>query len=88
MRAEDHSGRLSIRALMTDNLGRLGIRSAQILVVIALASVVVLALVQVKLVIIPVLIALILAAAQCVYSVDRAHAFLRSGPSAATRLWS
>ena len=63
MRAEDHSGRPPLRALMTDHLGRLGIRSAQILVVIALVSVVVLALVQVKLVIIPVLIALILAAA-------------------------
>ena len=48
---------------MTDRLGRLGIRSAQILFVVALSSVVVLALIQLKLVVIPVLIALILASA-------------------------
>ena len=58
MRAEDTSGHPPIRSLMADRLGRLGIRSAQLLVVIALVSVVVLALVQMKLVIIPVLIVL------------------------------
>ena len=63
MRAEDQSGRPSIRTLMTDNLGRLGIRSAQNLVVIALVSVIALALVQVKIVIIPGLIARTLGAA-------------------------
>lgn len=63
MRAEDSSGQPSIRSFMTDQLGRLGIRSAQILLIITLASVVVFALVQLKLVVLPVLIALILAAA-------------------------
>ena len=63
MGAEDSGAQPSIRSLMTDRLGRLGIRSAQILLMITLASVVVFALVQLKLVVLPVLIALILAAA-------------------------
>ncbi|HZW45560.1 MAG TPA: AI-2E family transporter [Dermatophilaceae bacterium] len=63
MSAEGSSGQRSTRSYMTDQLGRLGMRSAQILLIITLASVVVFALVQLKLVVIPVLIALILAAA-------------------------
>lgn len=51
------------RALWTDRIGVLGTRSVQILVIIALASVVVYGLIQLKLVVIPVLIALIVAAA-------------------------
>lgn len=50
-------------ALFTDRMGRIGIRSAQILFAIALAGVIVFALVQVKLIVIPILIAIILAAA-------------------------
>ena len=48
---------------MTDRLGVLSLRSVQIIVVIVLAAVAVFALVQLKLVVIPLLIALILAAA-------------------------
>ena len=55
--------RPALRDLMTDRLGVLGIRSAQLLLVIVLAAVAVFALVQLKLVVIPLLIALILAAA-------------------------
>lgn len=50
-------------ALWADGLGRVGIRSAQVLLILAVAVVSVYALVQVKLLVIPVLIALILAAA-------------------------
>ncbi|MGK2852958.1 MAG: AI-2E family transporter, partial [Microbacteriaceae bacterium] len=49
--------------LLTDTLGRLSIRSVQIIVVLLLSSVVVFALLQVKLVVIPVLVALLIAAA-------------------------
>ena len=55
--------RPALRDLLTDRLGVLGIRSAQLLLVIVLAAVAVFALVQLKLVVIPLLIALILAAA-------------------------
>ena len=55
--------RLPLLALFTDRLGQVGIRSAQLLFAIALAGVLVFALVQVKLVVIPILIAIILAAA-------------------------
>jgi predicted PurR-regulated permease PerM len=55
--------RPALRDLLTDRLGVLGIRSAQIILVIVLAAVAVFALVQLKLVVIPLLIALILAAA-------------------------
>jgi len=55
--------RPSLTALMTDRLGRLGIRSGQILLIVILASALVYGLVQLKLVVIPLLIALILAAA-------------------------
>jgi len=48
---------------LTDRLGWLGLRSGQILLVIALTAVVVFGLVQLKLVVIPVLIAIILASA-------------------------
>jgi predicted PurR-regulated permease PerM len=50
-------------ALWADSLGRVGIRSAQILLILAVAVVSVYALMQIKLLVIPVLIALILAAA-------------------------
>ena len=53
----------SLRSLLTDRLGWLGLRSGQILLAIILAVVVVYALIQLKLVVIPVLIALIIAAA-------------------------
>ncbi|WP_084361740.1 AI-2E family transporter [Herbiconiux solani] len=55
--------RASLRDLLTDKFGELSIRSIQILIVLTLAAVVVFALVQLKLVVIPVLIALILASA-------------------------
>ena len=54
---------LSLQTVLTDRLGRWGIRSAQIIVVLVLAAGAVYALVQVKLVVIPVLVALILASA-------------------------
>ncbi|MCO4256954.1 AI-2E family transporter [Pseudarthrobacter cellobiosi] len=50
-------------ALWADWLGRVGIRSAQVLLILAVAVVSVYALMQIKLLVIPVLIALILAAA-------------------------
>jgi putative heme transporter len=49
--------------MLTDRIGRLGLRSAQILLVLILTIGVVLALIQLKVVVIPVLIAIILAAA-------------------------
>jgi predicted PurR-regulated permease PerM len=59
----DTSPRPAIRDVLTDRLGILGLRCGQILLVLVLASVAVFALVQLKLVVIPVIIALILAAA-------------------------
>lgn len=53
----------TLRDLWTDRIGYLGIRSVQFLLIITLGSVLVWALVQVKLVVIPLLIALIVAAA-------------------------
>ncbi|MET0843060.1 MAG: AI-2E family transporter [Mycetocola sp.] len=53
----------TLRELWTDRVGYLGTRSIQLLVVIILASVLVYAMVQLKLVVIPLLIALIVAAA-------------------------
>ncbi|HJW01051.1 MAG TPA: AI-2E family transporter [Arthrobacter sp.] len=50
-------------ALWADGLGRVGIRSAQVLLILAVAVVSVYGLMQIKLLVIPVLIALILAAA-------------------------
>ena len=61
--ADDTRSRPALRDLLTDRLGVLGIRSLQLLLVIVLAAVAVFALVQLKLVVIPLLIALILAAA-------------------------
>ncbi len=55
--------RPTLRELLTDWLGRVSIRSAQILVILALAAVTVWALTRIPLVVIPLLIALILAAA-------------------------
>ncbi|WP_411720817.1 AI-2E family transporter [Mycetocola sp.] len=57
------SDRPAVRELWTDRIGHVGTRSIQILVIIALASVVIFAMIQLKLVVIPVLIALIVAAA-------------------------
>jgi predicted PurR-regulated permease PerM len=51
------------RELWSDNLGRVGIRCAQLLLVLAVAAVSVFGLLQVRLLVIPVLIALILSAA-------------------------
>ncbi|MET4589261.1 AI-2E family transporter [Arthrobacter sp. 754] len=56
-------GRKPPSALWADALGRVGIRSAQILLILVVAAVSVYALMQIKLLVIPVLIALILAAA-------------------------
>ncbi|MDH6182087.1 putative PurR-regulated permease PerM [Microbacteriaceae bacterium SG_E_30_P1] len=55
--------RPTLTALLTDHVGRLGLRSGQILLILALASVIVFALVQLKLVVIPVLLAVIIASA-------------------------
>ncbi|WP_035873962.1 AI-2E family transporter [Cryobacterium sp. MLB-32] len=55
--------RTPARTPLNDRLGWLGLRSGQILLVIALAAVVIFGLVQLKLVVIPVLIAIILASA-------------------------
>jgi predicted PurR-regulated permease PerM len=65
MRADDstHQPHQPLQTLLTDRLGRLAVRSAQIIVVVLLAGGAVYALVQVKLVVIPVLVALILASA-------------------------
>ncbi|YCQ26880.1 AI-2E family transporter [Arthrobacter sp. Z4-13] len=52
-----------VSALWTDGLGRVGMRSGQILLILTLAVVSVYALMQIKLLVIPILIALILAAA-------------------------
>ncbi|MBC7442702.1 MAG: AI-2E family transporter [Ramlibacter sp.] len=62
MHADDAPER-SPRPLLTDRLGRWGIRSGQIILVVLVAGGIVYALVQVKLVVIPVLVALILASA-------------------------
>ena len=61
--SDETRARPALRDLLTDRLGVLGIRSAQLILVIVLAAVAVFALVQLKLVVIPLLIALILAAA-------------------------
>ena len=57
------SQRLGLRELWTDRLGSWSIRALQVLLLLTLISVTVFALTQLKLVVIPVLIALILAAA-------------------------
>ena len=61
--AIEESPRPSVRDLFTDRLGVLGVRSGQLILVLVLATAAVFALVQLKLVVIPLLIALILAAA-------------------------
>ncbi|CAD5992075.1 AI-2E family transporter [Agreia sp. COWG] len=53
----------TLRSLVTDKFGVVALRSGQIIVVLILAVVIVFALVQLKLVVIPVLVALIIAAA-------------------------
>ena len=63
MRAKEPTTPPVPRTTLTDNLGWLGLRSGQILLVIALAAVLIYGLVQLKLVVIPVLLAIILAAA-------------------------
>lgn len=52
-----------LASLMTDRIGKLALRSGQFLLVIALAALAVFALVQLKLVVIPILIAVIIASA-------------------------
>ena len=61
--SDEMRARPALRDLLTDRLGVLSLRSVQIIVVIVLAAAAVFALVQLKLVVIPLLIALILAAA-------------------------
>ncbi|WP_375164775.1 AI-2E family transporter [Arthrobacter sp.] len=51
------------RSLWSDSLGRVAVRSAQILLILAVVSISIFALMQIRLLVIPVLIALILAAA-------------------------
>ncbi len=63
MRAHDDSTPLVPRTPLNDRLGWLGLRSGQLLLFILLSTVVIFGLVQLKLVVIPVLIAIILAAA-------------------------
>lgn len=63
MRAKEPTPLPASRTTLTDNLGWLGLRSGQILLVIGLAVVIIYGLVQLKLVVIPVLLAIILAAA-------------------------
>jgi predicted PurR-regulated permease PerM len=57
------TGTPRLHTLLTDRIGWLGLRSGQILLAIILAAVAVFALIQLKLVVIPVLLALIVAAA-------------------------
>lgn len=57
------SARTPLRALWTDSFGRAAVRSAQVLIVLTLSAVVVWGLIQLKLVVIPLLIAAIIAAA-------------------------
>lgn len=54
---------VSLQQLLTDRIGKLGLRSAQILLIVILAAAIVFALVQLKLVVIPVIIAIIIASA-------------------------
>jgi len=63
MRPHDVPAPTPARTLLNDRLGWLGLRSGQILLVITLAAAVIFGLVQLKLVVIPVLIAVILASA-------------------------
>lgn len=63
MRAKEPLNPPVPRTPLTDNLGWLGLRSGQILLLVALAAVLVYGMVQLKLVVIPVLLAIILAAA-------------------------
>ena len=63
MRAKEPTPPRAPRTTLTDNLGWLGLRSGQILLVIALSAVLIYGMVQLKLVVIPVLISISLAAA-------------------------
>jgi predicted PurR-regulated permease PerM len=62
-RALEPAARIPPRALWSDGLGRVAVRSAQILLILAVVTVSVYGLMQIRLLVIPVLIALILAAA-------------------------
>ncbi|RFA10932.1 AI-2E family transporter [Subtercola boreus] len=78
------SPRPSLRDLLTDKFGQVAIRSGQVIVMLVLAGAIVFALVQLKLVVIPVLIALILASA-----LSPVISFLRKrGLSAALASWA
>jgi predicted PurR-regulated permease PerM len=61
--ANTDTSKPALHTLLTDRLGWLGLRSGQILLFLALATVLVFGLIQLKLVVIPVLIALIVASA-------------------------
>ncbi|TDT30076.1 putative PurR-regulated permease PerM [Naumannella halotolerans] len=61
--SEENDGRPELKSLWTDAFGRLAVRSVQILVVIGLAALVVFAATRLLVVVIPVLIAIILACA-------------------------
>ncbi|MCP2030809.1 putative PurR-regulated permease PerM [Okibacterium sp. HSC-33S16] len=63
MRTDTDPERPPLRTLWTDRLGTVGTRSVQILAILALAAVAVLGMIQLKLVVIPVLIAIVIAAA-------------------------
>jgi predicted PurR-regulated permease PerM len=63
MRVDTDRERPPLRTLWTDRLGTVGTRSLQILAILALAAVAVLGMIQLKLVVIPVLIAIVVAAA-------------------------
>lgn len=68
--------RPTLRSMMTDRLGAVSVRSAQIIIILLVVIAGVFALVQLKLVVIPLLIALILAAAASpVLSFMRRHGF-------------
>ena len=55
--------RATLSELLTDNLGRVAVRCLQVIVILTLASIIIFGLIQLKLVVLPVLIALILSSA-------------------------
>lgn len=61
--ASTTSATTPLATLLTDRIGKLALRSGQIILIVALAALLVFALVQLKLVVVPVLLAVIIAAA-------------------------
>ncbi|WP_210416771.1 AI-2E family transporter [Microcella pacifica] len=61
--AEEETPRTSLREMWTDRLGALSTRSLQILLVITLTALIVFAMVQLRIAVIPLLLAVIIAAA-------------------------